>query len=91
MSIINFHQGCGLTPGCFGPHNPYYTIFTTPLFIIHYPLLFAIIPTVIALSIFIVLKKKTIIDWSSFTIILLVILIYSLSFTFFAHWTWIVY
>ncbi|MBI4176218.1 MAG: hypothetical protein HY518_03370 [Candidatus Aenigmarchaeota archaeon] len=44
MGFIDFHQGCGSIPTCFGPREGYYTIFNTPL---HLSLIFHLIPALI--------------------------------------------
>ena len=91
MGVFNYNEGCGNNIGCFGPKNPYYTIFNTELSYIHYPLVFSLIPTAIFFIILFVLKKKNVINWTNKKIILLLIMVYMLSFIWFANWSWIVY
>ena len=91
MGIINYYPGCGSDPGCMGPDNPFYTIFNTELRIIYYPLILALIPLVIAFVILLFLKKKSIIVWSNKRIMIILGIVYLLSFIWFANWTYIVY
>jgi hypothetical protein len=94
MSFIAYHEGCGMggpATDCFGPAEPFYTIFKTPLQFIYIPLGISLIVSVAVLGVLLLLRKKNYVRWTNVGMGIAVAALFVLLFAFTASMTWVVY
>ena len=74
MAIIEYNQGCGNNPGCFGPREAYYTIFGSMIQDLFLHAIVAILLGLVLLTILFLFKKKRKNSLSSLWILIISVL-----------------
>jgi len=74
MGIIEYNQGCGNNPGCFGPREAYYTIFGSMIQDLFLHAIVAILLGLVLLTILFLFKKKRKNSLSSLWILIISVL-----------------
>lgn len=75
MGIIEYNQGCGSNPGCFGPREAYYTIFGSMIQDLFLHAIVAIFLGLVLLAILFLLKKKRKTSLSSLWILIISVIV----------------
>jgi len=84
MAIIEYNQGCGNNPGCFGPREAYYTIFGSMVQDLFFHAITAILLGLVLLAVLLKLKKKRKTNLSSLWILIISIIAIVILFLVFA-------